>query len=47
MELIETLVYVIGFFLIWGFTALMFWGIDRFIIKPIRGRTLIKEEFWK
>lgn len=47
MELIEALVYVIGFFLIWGFTAFAFWAIDRFIIKPIFGRTIINEEVWK
>ena len=47
MNLIESLAYVIGFFLIWGATVGLVWSVDNWVIKPILGRTLIDPEFWK
>ena len=47
MNLIESLAYVIGFFLIWGASVGIVWSVDHWIIKPILGRTLIREEFWR
>ena len=47
MNLIESLAYVIGFFLIWGASMGIVWSVDHWIIKPILGRRLIREEFWQ
>jgi hypothetical protein len=47
MEMLEAIVYVIGFFTIWGAVVGMTWAVDNWVIKPILGRTLIDPEFWK
>lgn len=47
MDMIEAIVYVLGFFVIWGMTVGLVWAIDNWVIAPIFGRTLIPQEFWK
>jgi len=47
MELLEAIVYVLGFFIIWGVVVGLTWAIDNWVIYPILGRTLIKKEFWQ
>jgi hypothetical protein len=46
MEMLEAIVYIIGFFTIWGAVVGMTWAIDNWVIRPILGRTLIDPEFW-
>ena len=47
MTFIEASFLVIGFFIIWLATAGIIRLIDLLVVKPLFGRTLTNEEYWK